>query len=72
MDKDRITSSANSEIECDFCETRLPFMSGWDLIFLARGSIKRENNKGDNGHPCLVPLVILKLSENIPSEKNHS
>lgn len=44
-------------------------MSWWDLIFLARGSIRRANIKGDNGHPGLVPLAMLKLSENMPSVK---
>lgn len=45
----------------------MPFMSGCDCIFSAKGSIERANIKGDNGQPCLVPLVIWKLLENMPS-----
>lgn len=33
-----------------------PRISGWDLMANARGSKLKINNRGDKGHPCLVPL----------------
>lgn len=32
----------------------------------ASGSMKTANNKGDRGHPCLVPLCNEKLRDKIP------
>ena len=42
-----------------------------DIIILSycshsRGSIKMANNKGESGHPCLVPLCNSKLGDVSP------
>ena len=35
-------------------------------IAIANGSMKMANNKGESGHPCLVPLSRMKLCDLIP------
>uniref|UniRef100_A0A8C5RT48 Uncharacterized protein n=1 Tax=Laticauda laticaudata TaxID=8630 RepID=A0A8C5RT48_LATLA len=45
----------------------IPFILLSSLIFLFNTSKVNTNNKGDRGHPCLVPFLILIRSVNSPS-----
>ncbi|MEE6511597.1 hypothetical protein FKM82_018226 [Ascaphus truei] len=66
FDNVKITSSAYSATLCACSPTSIPAISGHNLIWAARGSIQRATNKGDKGHPCLVPLRMLNTSEGKP------
>lgn len=44
----------------------MPDMLGFFRTWHKNGSSDRAKSKGDNGHPCLVPLVIEKDSEITP------
>ncbi|KAG9461411.1 hypothetical protein GDO78_016946 [Eleutherodactylus coqui] len=63
------TSSANKLILCCLSPAGIPLMFAFNLIASARGSIIRVKSKGDNGHPCRVPFVILKGFEKVPSTR---
>lgn len=56
----RIMSSAKREILNSLFLTAIPCISGLFRIEAARGSTQSANNKGDSGHPCLVPFVTEK------------
>lgn len=42
-------------------------MSALPRTVRRKGSRTRENNKGGRGHPCPVPLRMMKWSESVPS-----
>lgn len=44
----------------------IPCMSGFNLIVDRKGSREKANNRGDKGHPCLVPFVIGKGLDKTP------
>lgn len=66
-DSVKMTSSKNSEILWCLPWQEIPWIKGWVLIFSASGSMTKAKTNGDRGHPCLVPLVIQKFLENMPS-----
>lgn len=57
FDRNKITSSANREILCSAGATVIPLRWGCEHIVIADGSIVRVNSNGDNGQPCLQPLL---------------
>lgn len=62
----KITSSANKLILWSVPLWGITVISGSDLILDAKGSISRAKISGERGHPCCVPLVILKGVERVP------
>lgn len=54
--------SAYREIRSSIVAIGSTLMWGEQRIRIASGSIARANRRGDNGHPCLVPLVMEKVS----------
>lgn len=50
---------ASSAYRPNFCSTI-------NLMVCASGSITMAKIKGESGHPCLVPLVIIKGSDVMP------
>ena len=40
---------------------------GLVLIYWSNGSNTRANRRGDNGHPCRVPHLMLKESDLYPA-----
>lgn len=62
----RSRSSAKGAHLCSCSPHKTPLMSGWVLIAEANVSIAIAEIKGDNGHPCLVPFLMLKVSKYLP------
>lgn len=58
--KVRIISSAKRVILNSLSLTAIPHIYRLFRMEAARGSTHNANNKGDSGHPCLVPFVIVK------------
>lgn len=50
----------------------MPWIATFDLIFSAKAFMTRAKINGDRGHPCLVPFVIWKFLENMPSVKTYA
>uniref|UniRef100_A0AAR2KC77 Uncharacterized protein n=1 Tax=Pygocentrus nattereri TaxID=42514 RepID=A0AAR2KC77_PYGNA len=46
--------------------TSIPLISCFCLIAWLKGSINKENNNGDIGHPCLVPRSSTNELERSP------
>lgn len=44
---------------------RKPVISGSERMFSARGSISKLNIIGESGQPCLVPLEIKNVFDNM-------
>ncbi|MEE6520458.1 hypothetical protein FKM82_018343 [Ascaphus truei] len=60
------TSSGYSATLCVCVPVSTPLTSVLFLIWAAKGSMHNANKRGDNGHPCRVPLLILKRSDGKP------
>lgn len=54
----RMTSSANRLILYVLWPISKPVILGFCLMCSTRGSMSRLKISGDNGHPCLVPLIM--------------
>ncbi len=65
-DKNNKVSSAHREIEWTEEPNWIGVICLHCLMNCAMGSIDRLNIRGERGHPCLVPLQILKISEVYP------
>lgn len=58
-------SSANRFMSWGLPCREKPVMLGWVLILSASGSISRLKIEGDRGHPCLVPLDMVKVVDSM-------
>ncbi|XP_044135694.1 uncharacterized protein LOC122927676 isoform X4 [Bufo gargarizans] len=56
----------NESFQTITISVRRPFILELDLIFARKGSKQSTKRRGDNEHPCLVPLVMLNGLERIP------
>lgn len=69
-DKTIRISSAKNKLLCSLSRHSIPLISGQAQILIANGSIARTKTSGDRGHPCRVPLQILKGWEEYPLSIN--
>ena len=65
FDTYRSKSSAYNEALCVVPRREMPWKSFSDRSQIAKGSIAMANKRGDNGHPCLVPLWRRKGGDSI-------
>ena len=62
----KIISSANKDILCSSLLIFSPLISLLSRIHDANNSTTITNNELDKGHPCLVPLLNTKKSDEVP------